>query len=511
MAKTIHMGQGSQKTEFDRMLEAEIRKVAPQQNQAQDQVATAKAKLEKRRQRLFPAQLEFLLSPSKKKAAICTRRAGKTFVCRHLVAEAVLNNPWSDREKAQPVIQYIAQTRGKALDLFWTPFKEICRQIGLDAHWDDHSLRAQFPNGVLVRAGGAEDRDEIEKYRGDAYPLVVIDEAASFGPRIEELVMSALSAALMDYDGTIAMVGTPGQSQVGMFWDIYSGYKPEWYVQKWSYMTNTSFPEEVRTEAWVETNVGPLHSPRVQREYFGNWVPDSSALVYQYEEAKCAWNGTLEKGHDWKYIMGIDVGYRDPTAFVVLATAKTHPHLFVLHAEATSKLLPSQIEKRIMELREQYGTGRIVMDTGGSMAKNNMEEWNRRHNLGILPAQKAPGYKFPLIEHMNSEFYLGRIKVAPGLPLVKEWKTLVWADSDSEKDAARHDGTPKEHTGFANHMADACLYAFKESTHFRSKLPEPMPVPGTPDYLNYQQAQAKINAFRNARRSKSFVYNKLVQ
>ncbi len=507
MSKTIHMGPNSPKNEFDRMLEQELQKAAPQQNAAVDALALARQRLAKRKARLFPAQLEFLESPMKKKAAICTRRAGKTFVCRHLVAEAVLANPWLDREKAQPVIQYIAQTRGKALDLFWTPFKEICRQIGLDAHWDDHSLRAQFPNGVLVRAGGAEDRDEIEKYRGDAYPLVVIDEAASFGPRIEELVMSALSAALMDYDGTIAMVGTPGQSQAGMFWEIYSGFKPEWFVKKWSYMTNTSFPEHVRTEAWIEANVGPLHSPRVQREYFGNWVPDSSALVYQYERDKSLWDGILESGHDWKYIMGVDVGYRDPTAFVVLAYAKTHPHLFVVHAESASKMLPSQIEARLLELRAKFGAGRIVMDTGGSMARNNMEEWNRRHPLGIMAADKTQKYGF--IEHMNNEFYLGRIKVAPNLPITKEWTTLVWEDADSEKDAARHDGKPKEHSGFANHMSDACLYAFKESTHFRSKLPEPAPVMGTQEYLNYEQIQAKLRSYKNAGKQKGFVYDRL--
>jgi hypothetical protein len=503
MAKII---MGGRTSEFDQMIDREIQNSTQSGTVSRGSLETARKKLAQRKQRLMPPQLAFLTDPSKKKAAICTRRAGKTFVCRHLVAEAVLANSWSDRDRAQPVVQYIAQTRIKALDLFWTPFKEICRELGLDAHWDDHSLRAQFPNGVLVRAGGAEDKDEIEKYRGDAYPLVVIDEAASFGPRIEELVLSALSAALLDYNGTIAMIGTPGQSQAGLFWEIYAGYKPEWSAHRWSYMTNVHFPPEVRTVEWIEANVGPLESPKVQREYFGNWVSDASSLVYQYDAAKSAWTGVLPKGHDWRYILGMDLGWRDPTAFVVGAYAKTHPDLFIVHAESHSHMLPTQIAEKVLEIKGQYNITRIISDTGGSMARNNVEEWNRRYGLGILPAEKTK--KFDYIEHMNSEFYLGRIKVKPELTkLQNEWKTLVY--EESEKDVLRHDSRLKEHPGFANHLADACLYMFRESMHFRSKLPEAEPVPGTLDWLNKQQLDAKIKALRNAGR-KSFKYGKLV-
>lgn len=502
MAK-IHMGQ--RPSEFDRLIEQEIAKNVSAPIASQDNLRQAAQRLEARKQRLMGPQLAFLTDPSKKKAAICTRRAGKTFVCRHLVAEAVLRNAWVDRDRAQPVVQYIAQTRIKALDLFWTPFKEICRELGLDAHWDDHSLRAQFPNGVLVRAGGAEDKDEIEKYRGDAYPLVVIDEAASFGPRIEELVMSALSAALLDYNGTIAMIGTPGQSQSGLFWEIYAGHKPEWSPHRWSYMTNVHFPAEVRTVEWIEANVGPLDSPKVQREYFGNWVSDASSLVYQYNPDKSRWDGVLPPGHEWRYILGMDLGFRDPTAFVVGAYAKTHPDLFIVHAESQPHMLPSQIEQKVLELKRDFNITRIVVDTGGSMARNNVEEWNRRHAFGMLGAEKTNKYTY--IEHMNSEFYLGRIKVKPELTkLQNEWKTLVWEDND--KEVSRHDGKPKEHPGFANHLADASLYMFRESMHFRSRAPEPEPIHGTLDWLNKQQLEAKIKALRNAGR-KQFKYDKL--
>ena len=505
MAKQILMGGKQAPSDFDRLVEAELKKRLAGQSQALDSLEQARLKLAQRRASLMPAQLAFLQDPSRKKAAICTRRAGKTFVCRHLAAEAVLANSWTNRDKAQPVVQYIALTRQRCIDLFWTPFKEVCRLIGLEAHWDDHSLRAQFPNGVLVRAGGCEDRDELEKYLGDAYVLVLIDEAASLGPRIEELVTKSLEPALMDYDGTMALVGTPGNAQAGLFWEIYNGeHESKWTQHRWSYMTNIHMDEKFRNPEWIEANVGPLDSPKIQREYFGVWVSDASSLVYQYDARKSNWDGLLPRGHEWRFILGIDVGFRDPTAFVIGAYARTHPDLFIVHSEAHPGMLPTQIYNRIVELKARFNITRIVMDTGGSMARNNMEEWNRRGALGIIPADKPKKYTY--IEFMNSEFYLGRIKIDPRQPITKEWKQLVWEDDDEV--SARHDGKPKEHPGFHNHMSDAALYMFRESLHYRSKSPEPEPVVGTEDYFRKQQRDAKIAALRNAGK-KGFRYDKL--
>lgn len=507
MTRRIMTPPRGQRTDFDQLLETEVAKATKSTTPGSSALTAVAARLRALRKDLMPAQLEFLQDPAKKKAAICTRRAGKTYVCRHMLAEAVLANPWENRRKAQPVIQYIAQTRGKALDLAWTPFKAICQDIGLEAHFDDHQLRATFPNGVLVRMGGAEDRDELEKYRGDAYVLVVVDEAASFGPRIEELIMSSLSAALMDYDGTLAMVGTPGQSQAGYFWEVYAGKHPEWSVRRWSYMTNIHFPESVRNESWVEANVGPLSSPKVQREYFGNWVSDASSIIYQYNAATAAWDGKLPAGHEFTHVLGIDPGYRDPTAFAVVAYSKTHPHLFVRHTEAKQHMLPTEIAERIVALKAMFNIQKIVMDTGGSMAKNSMVEWNRRYGFGIRAAEKKQ--KFNFIEHMNSEFYLGRIRVEDTQPVCQEWKTLVYADADDDGTSVRHDALPKEHPGFANHMADACLYAFRESQHYRSKEPEIPPVFDSPEYWRKQQLDAKVSAMARAKNGKKFDYNTL--
>lgn len=498
------------KSDYDRMLDGEVQKALGSTQTTQGDIQVAARRLRALEADLMPSQRAFILDPSRQKAAICTRRAGKTYANRHLAARAVIANPWTERQKAQPVIQYITGTMKKATDLFWTPFKRLCEDIGLEAHWDDHSLRAQFTNGVLVRAGGADDKSELEKYLGDAYPLVLIDEPQSFGPLIEDLVVSKLDAAMIDYDGTIALTGTPGQSKVGMFYDIYCGLAG-WSTHKWSYMTNIHLPEKFRTPEYLIEKYGPdaLSLPRIQREYFGNWVTDDSELVYRFHAGRNTYDGALPKGHAWRYILGLDLGFRDPCAFVVTAFSRTHPDAFVVHSHSQAHMLPSQIMEYVVKLKAEFpGLMRIMVDTGGSMARNNMEEWILRTGLPMQAADKTKKYDY--IEHMNSDMAQGRLKVRPDqeAKLISEWNTLVWEDAESAAENKRHDGKPKEHPGFDNHLCDAALYSWRESLHYRAKSPVPVAVPGDPGYLDAQQRAAKMKMLQD-RRNPKFRYQKL--
>lgn len=468
-------------------------------------------KLLARRADLMATQLTFLTDPAKRKAAICTRRAGKTYVYKQMLAEQVLDNPWVDHSRSQPIVQYIAPTRQKAVDLAWNPFKAFCHQLGLDAHWNDHELRADFPNGCLVRMGGMDDASELDKYRGDAYRFVGIDEPAMIKPALlEYLIEDAIAPALMDYDAPLVLTGTPGEAQVGYFWKVYSGQLPNFSVHKWSFMTNEKgIPAEKRSIEYIEKETGlPWTAPKNQREYAGVWVADTNTLVYRFADDRNTYDGNLPVGHDWKFLLGMDLGFHDPTAFVVGAYAKTHPDLFIVQAEAFPHLLPYQIAEHIQRLIAKYGRfARIVCDSGGSMARSSIEEWNRRFAFGILGAEKTK--KFDYIEHMNSELALGRIKIPTGCPLADEWKQLVWEAPD--EDSVRTDYRRKEHSGFANHMSDACLYMFRESMHWRSKLTEPEPVPNTLESLNKAQLEAKLKAMRGGKNKKGFVYERLIQ
>lgn len=490
------------KADFDRLIAQELAKKNQSLDAALGDIEAARQKLVARRQMLYATQKAFVESPAKQKAALCTRRAGKTFGAIQLALEKACSQGWDDPNKAQPVIQIIGPTKKQAVAIYWEALKSVARQSGIEAVWNDHTATADFPNGVLLRLGGAKDSNAMEDYRGLAYTLVILDEAASYGPKIESLILDSITMALSDYDGDLAMVGTPGQARVGMFFEVTTDQRPGWDVYKWSFRENLSIPANKRTDDAIIAQYGSLYSPKARREAFGEWVSDASTLVYKAGPG-VVWDGILPREHEWKYVLGMDVGYHDPTAFVVVAYSKTTPLMYVVHAEQHPHLLPSQTAEKIMELDARFHFVRKVMDTGGSMARNNMEEWNYRHGLHITPAEKTRKTEF--IELMNSEFAQGRIKVAEHSPILKEWEQLVWED---EETAVRHDRDIKEHPGFPNHLSDACLYAFRESLHYRGKTPDKPVEPGTPEFWQKRESDAKLGYIRSIRR-RDRSYNKL--
>lgn len=518
MSKRILMGSVSPSS-FDAFVDEEVA-TATQATQVRSWTEVQRSLLSLRVE-LLPHQAQALTRvgkdgrPVKRKVVSTSRRSGKTYFTRHEVAEKVAFSSWADTRKAQPVVQYIAPTQKKCIDLFWTPFKNICARVGMDAHWDDSNLRAQFSNGVLVRAAGVDTGFDIEKYRGDAYVHAALDEAASYGSKVKALIVEGLGMAMGDYGGSITITGTPGKTMSGYFYRALKGLEPGWHAEPcWSFMDNYHLPAEMRSWNWVKENLGALDSPRVRREAFGEWVTDASTLVYYGYEAQRNSAPGLPAGHEWKFILGCDFGWRDDTAFVVVAYAKTHPHLFVVLAESAPHMLPDDIFARIAQLKQQYALSRIVADLSGSTTKGLVTQWNRRSGLGIVGAAKAPNYKNSAIGFVNADLHNGRVRLLPGAQkLADEWAVLPWDDDKEDEDAEfeRHDGASKEHAGFPNHNSDAFLYAHMEARHYRnSKIEEPAPV-GSPQYFNQRMLEAKQRAILQMTQAKrGWKYGKLV-
>ena len=74
----------------------------------------------------------------------------------------------------------------------------------------------------------------------------------------------------------------------------------------------------------------------------------------------------LPPGHDWQFILGLDLGYHDDTAFVVAAWSPTHPTLYYVHVEKHTKWTIEQVAHRAKQLEDTFGGFMVrISDTGG--------------------------------------------------------------------------------------------------------------------------------------------------
>lgn len=424
-------------------------------NERNGRAAAAQAIPAKLETLLFDKQQRFLYDPAKRKAALCSRRAGKTFCCALYLCMVAMAIPDS-------VCVYIALSRKNARRLLWPVLKRLNRDQQLGLTFNDVELEARLPNGSQIWLTGANDRSEIEKLRGEAYPLAVLDESASFGPYLEELVEDVLEPAMLDYDGTLCMIGTPAAHCTGKFFDATMDPTQGWSVHQWTVLDNPHIPnakawldERMQRKNWTDTH------PTYLREWRGRWVRSAESMVYRWSDGAAF--SQLPSGCEWEYVIGVDLGFEDATAFVIEAFSRDRPDVYVVDEFKRSKLIPSDIAAQLREYVSTYNPISIVCDTGG-LGKSIAEELSQRYAMNIKPANKAG--KLANIELLNGDLDAGLFRARADSALVGEWKTLQW-DEDRKKEDSRFD----------NHLSDAALYAYRECKHYthQPKAKEPGP------------------------------------
>lgn len=432
-------------------------------------------------------QRAFVLDDSERIVAIPGRRGGKTVGIKIRLVRAL-------RQRGG-ISAYIALTRPTAERLMWQPLKDLNREYSLGLEFREQKLQVYDPtSGGELWLVGADDKREREKLRGHAFVEVAMDEAGSFGPYLSYLIDDVLDPALEDYGGTLLLVGTPPAACAGPFFEASTGIMGDrWSRHHWTVLDNSKFPRWVDAPDWQEQARAWLDrymsdrgwdedNPIFRREWLGEWYKDADSLVYKYRADRNAYDKLPAGVSQWQHLLGVDLGYDDATAFVVLAFSVEDPRAYVVEAWKRSGMIASEVAAEIADYKSKYNPRRIVVDSGG-LGKMVVEEFKRRYSLPVFPAQKNA--KFDYIEHLNADLIAGNLLIPRDHELGEEWSLLQW-DENRRKEDER----------FENHLADACLYAWRESQHYRHRAVKPLPKTGSRAYYDAEAERMKREAIR---------------
>ena len=432
---------------------------------------------------LFKEQLAFIEDPASTKVAMCSRRSGKTVACAADLMNTALKNPGV-------VCLYITLSRNNAKKIIWRELKKINRDYNLGAEENLSELSMTLPNNSIIYLSGAKDTNEIEKFRGLAIKLVYIDEAQSFREYIRELINDVLAPALMDYAGTLVLIGTPPPIPTGYFCEAFNTNSPGWSKHHWTFWNNpfvvqkSKLSHQQMLDRELARRGVTADDPSIQREWFGKIVLDSDSLLIHYNPEVNHFTALPDR-RKWNYILGIDLGFDDADAVAVLAWSETEPTTYIVEEIVVPQQGITELVNQIEKLKAKYDISKMVIDQGG-LGKKIAEEIRRRYLIPVEPADKAQ--KMGNISIMNDALRTGKLMANKGSKFAQD-SYLVEIDKDRST-PDRIVVSDKYHSD----IIDAVLYAFKCSPAYSYQAPKIKPIEGTPEY--YKQITEDL--FENA-------------
>lgn len=428
----------------------------------------------------FPIQEDFIRHESRMKALFCTRRFGKSYTGALYACKEAYENPGCK-------VLLIGLTRDSTKGIFWQDIlKQINKRFKLNMRFNLTELTASLPNGSVIRLLGVDSSEEDkDKILGQKYRLAVIDEAASYTIDLRHLVYGILKPAMADLNGTIVMLGTPGNLTKSLFFDVTTGIEPGWHVIKATTFDNPYMAEKWRLEIEELKAKQPyiVETPLFKQFFLGEWVIDSDALVYKFNSDRNLYeNLPMHKSGEWQYVLGVDLGYEDASAFVVVAFHEHSKVLYVVDTFAQKHMDITDVANAIKGYRTKYNISKIVVDNANKQA---VEEIQKRHQLSLTPADKTG--KSDFIEIMNSELICGNIKLhsKAAWALAQEWQNLIWKEKGTKRE---------ENPSCDNHLSDACLYAWRFCYNYLGQRPSKPILPGTQEYYDAEVERMESEA-----------------
>lgn len=201
----------------------------------------------------------------------------------------------------------------------------------------------------------------------------------------------------------------------------------------------------------------------------GNWnTRDTTHRVYRYDPLMN--DAELPADYDpmrWVHVMGVDFGMVDDTAWCVFAAHPQRKESYLVEARKQNGLLPEQVADITAQLAEKYQPDSIVGDAGGLGKPYVMAHNSRYPRWPMTSADKTE--KRAHIEMFNGDMRSGNIRIVVSScgPWVSEVQSLQWADDSHEK----------EHKSYANHCADAALYAHRRLKSYLNTASAPVKAP----------------------------------
>lgn len=342
---------------------------------------------------------------SSRNCVCCARRSGKTTAGGRRAVRVLLTVPDARVHISSLVKDNVRET-------FWIPIKELLNTLGVRYLANETTLRLEIPaNGSVLKCWGVDDMEGVKKPQGRRATLWIIDECHLPNDNILNALLKAIKPMFMDHGGMLDLLGLPPEVEPSTFSDALDN--PEWSTFKWNWLDHDHPRPREQKLAEVEEDIKERgltwESPEIQRDYLGRRVRDPSKSAYEYQQGRNDYDpGAVQFDSGWLHAVGLDLGFQDRDAIVVLAWRMDDPSRRVLARFIWQRnhLSTDSLSSVVGLVAQAYRPIAWTGDTGGHGAVKVLATLMERLRISIAP--KPPDVLVSL-GYVNDDLRTGRL------------------------------------------------------------------------------------------------------
>ena len=361
--------------------------------------------------------------------AALSRRLGKTFIA-NVIGQLVTLIPNSNVLIMSP--NYNLSSISFELQ------RKFIKHFDLEVAKDNLKDKViELSNGSTIRMGSISTVDSCV---GRSYDLIIFDEAA-LGQDAEAAFNVSLRPTLDKPNSKAIFISTPrGKNNwfSRFFQRGFSEEYPEWCSIHADYQENSRM-----LQSDVEEARRTMSLAEFEQEYLASFTTFEGQIFKFSDQCVQEFCG----GDRLEYFAGLDPGFRDPTAFLVLCYVPHEDVFWILDEYEESGTTTAQHADRIQELVQKYSLETIFIDSAAAQFAADLAY---TYNIATIRAKKDV---LPGIAYVQTLVEQNRLRVAPHC--VKTLEML-----DQYRWDARETLTQEKplHDKYS-HLADALRYA----------------------------------------------------
>ena len=360
--------------------------------------------------------------------AALARRLGKTYIA-NVIGQLVMLVPGCNILIISP--NYTLSSISFELQ------RRLIRSFDLEVEKDNIKDKIlELTNGSTIRMGSLSTVDSCV---GRSYDLIIFDEAALGDGE------SAFNVALrptLDRPGSKAIfISTPrGKNNwFSRFYDRgFSDKFPEWASLTADYTENHRMSEsDVREAQSVMTKA------EFEQEYMASFSTFEGQIFHLEETLK--YDYVARDGDE--VIAGLDPGYKDPTAFVVIVYSPTDDTYHIVDEYQAAEATTVMHVERIQELIDKWKIETIFIDSAAAQFSGDLAY---TYDIATIKAKKSVLDGIAAVQTLSEQ---GRIRVAP------HCENVLYMFDQYRWDTKANLAKERPEHGIASHCADALRYA----------------------------------------------------